>query len=381
MDTTLVRRSSGWSLPAPALLVLFFSLLLTALGLAILFSATQGMHSDPHFLLKRQLMWLSIALFAGTIAAFINWEAMRRFVPLVAFGIMTGLVLVLIPAIGVEVNGARRWLDLGGGVRLQVSEFAKIGMVLVLAHYLGCYQREIQTFRWGFLLPFAGLGVVCFLIMLQPDFGTALLCGVVGGMLLFLAGTRWLYLIPSALLALSAFAVAVWQDPVRFRRLTAFIDIEGNRHDGSYQLFQGMLAFVSGGLSGVGLGNGRQQMAYLPEAHTDFIFSIVGEELGFIFTGGTVLLYIAIFMIGYLQLRKAPNLFQFALVSGALLFLALQALINLTVVTGLAPTKGMSLPFISYGGSNLVVMFIFIGIIISAFRNWEKPTKRKARVI
>jgi len=144
--------------------------------------------------------------------------------------------------------------------------------------------------------------------------------------------------------------------------------------DGAYQLWQGMLAFAAGGIEGVGLGSGRQQMSFLPEAHTDFIFPIIGEELGLYFTTGVVLLFLTIFLVGFLILRQAPNLFYFSLVLGSLLCIVLQAFINIGVVTGLLPTKGMSLPFISYGGSNLILMFALIGILLNCLRTWSvKP--------
>lgn len=197
--------------------------------------------------------------------------------------------------------------------------------------------------------------------------------------MLFLAGVHLKYLIPTALVALTGFSVAVYLDPVRLQRITSFLDVEGNRSDSAYQLWQGILAFGAGGIQGVGLGAGRQQMSFLPEAHTDFIFAIVGEELGFVFTAGVVVLFMTLFFIGILQLKRAPNLYQYLLVMGALLFITFQALINIGVVTGCLPTKGMSLPFISYGGSNLVFMFVLTGIILNGFRSWELPALRKQR--
>ena len=190
----------------------------------------------------------------------------------------------------------------------------------------------------------------------------------------------WLkFLIPTGVAAIILFSVAVYNDPVRLQRITSFLDVEGNRSDGSYQLWQGILAFGAGGIEGVRLGAGRQQMAFLPEAHTDFISAIVGEELGLIFTLSVVILFMLLFYIGVLQLKRAPNLYEYLLVMGALLFVTLQALINVGVVTGCLPTKGMSLPFISYGGSNLVFMFILIGIILNGFRAWELPEMPRQR--
>lgn len=342
---------------------------LTLIGLVILFSISQSIQGGAIF--KKQLVWLGIALVAGFGVTRIDLEYLRR--PVVILTILAvallGLVLVLVPGIGVKVNGAKRWLGFGP-VRLQVSEFSKIVLVIVLSHYLGINQRALKSFFKGFFIPGCAIGALCVLILLEPDFGTAFLCGIVGVSLLFLAGVRLIYLLPSFLGAIFLFGVAISLDPVRLKRITSFLDVEANKSDGSYQLWQGILAFAAGGVEGVGLGNGRQQLSFLPEAHTDFIFPIIGEELGLICSSLVAGLFLFIFALGIGQLRKAPNMYQFSLAAGSLLFVTLQALINMGVVTGCLPTKGMSLPFISYGGSNLVVMFIFMGLLINAFRAW-----------
>lgn len=369
---------STWRIPPIGLFLILIVFGLTFLGLVTLFSVSQSMQEDPTTLLRKQLIWLVIATLAGGVALFINLEALRQYAYLLGAGALVLLVLVLIPGIGVEVNGARRWMDFGF-MRLQVSEIGKLGLIFALAHYLAAHRRDMERPVKGFLAPCGILGIFCGLIILEPDFGTAFLCGAVGGCLLFLAGVRLKYLIPTALGALTLFCVAVYHDPVRLQRITSFLDVEGNRSDSAYQLWQGILAFGAGGLHGVGLGEGRQQLSFLPEAHTDFIFAIVGEELGFPFTAGVVLLFLTLFFIGVLQLKRAPNLYQYLLVMGALLLITFQALINIGVVTGCLPTKGMSLPFISYGGSNLVLMFTLIGILLNGFRTWDLPSLRRQR--
>jgi cell division protein FtsW len=336
------------------------------------------MHDDPTVLLRKQLIWLALATVAGGIAMMVNLEVLRHYAYILAGVSLVLLALVLIPGIGVEVNGARRWMDFGF-MRLQVSEVGKLGLLFGMAHYLTSHRRNLGHFMKGYIYPCCLLGMFCGLIILEPDFGTAFLCGAVGGCMLFLAGVHLKYLIPTGLIALTGFSVAVYLDPVRLQRITSFLDVEGNRSDSAYQLWQGILAFGAGGMQGVGLGAGRQQMSFLPEAHTDFIFAIVGEELGFVFTAGVVVLFMTLFFIGILQLKRAPNLYQYLLVMGALLFITFQALINIGVVTGCLPTKGMSLPFISYGGSNLVFMFVLTGIILNGFRSWELPALRKQR--
>lgn len=378
MSARTATPNSSWRIPPIGLFIILIVLGLTFLGLVILFSASQSMHDDPTVLLKKQLIWLVLATIAGGIAMMVNLEALREYAYWLAAGSVLLLALVLIPGIGVEVNGARRWIDFGI-MRLQVSEVGKLGLIFSMAHYLATYRRDFNRVLKGYFYPCVLLAIFCSLIILEPDYGTAFLCGAVGGCLMFLAGVRLKFLIPTAFAALSLFSVAVYHDPIRLSRITSFLDVEGNRSDSAYQLWQGILAFGAGGIHGVGLGSGRQQMSFLPEAHTDFIFAIVGEELGFLFTSGVVLLFMTLFFVGVLQLKRAPNLYQYLLVMGALLFITFQALINIGVVTGCLPTKGMSLPFISYGGSNLVFMFVLTGIILNGFRSWELPALRGQR--
>jgi cell division protein FtsW len=370
MSTRQVSRAPYLGIPPVGVFLSLIVLSLTFLGLVALFSASQAMHDDPTVLLRKQLIWLVIASCAGGITMFINLEVLRQYSYWLGGIAVLLLLLVLVPGLGVRVNGAQRWMDFGP-MRLQVSEIGKLGLLFVMAHYLTSHRRHLDDFIRGYIVPVAMVGTICILIMLEPDFGTAFLCGMVGGLLMFLANVRLKFLIPSALAALCLFSIAVYLDPVRLQRVTSFLDVEGNRADSSYQLWQGILAFGSGGIPGVGLGAGRQQMSFLPEAHTDFIFAVIGEELGLVFTAGVVVLFMTLFFIGVLQLKQAPNLYQYLLVMGSLLYVTLQALINIGVVTGCLPTKGMSLPFISYGGSNLVLMFTLMGIILNGFRSWQ----------
>ena len=364
----------------PALTLILSVASLTGLGLIILFSVTHSQYVDPYFIVQRQVIWLCLGIVAAATAFFSDFDKIRTFVWVITASVLIMLTLVLIPSIGLEINGARRWLDLGP-MNMQVSDFAKIGLIFVLSHYLAKNQRALKSFKQGFFIPSLIIGSVVVLVLSQPDFGTAFLIGVIGFTLLFLAGVRLIYLIPTVFLSVVLFCIAIFLDPLRLKRITAFLDVEGNRSDGAYQLWQGILAFGAGGVDGVGLGNGRQQMAFLPEAHTDFIFPIIGEELGFFFTTGVVFVFLGIFLIGVWQLRRSPNLFQFLFASGALMVITLQALLNFGIVTGCLPTKGMSLPFISYGGSNLVCMFFLIGIILNFLQEWNRSPLRKPREI
>ncbi len=236
-----------------------------------------------------------------------------------------------------------------------------------LAHYLALNQTRIGELKRGFLYPVGIIGAFAGLTILEPDFGVAALMVAVGLVLLFLAGAKWRYILPGILVIAGLFTVAVLNNPNRLRRMTEFLS-----DDKPYQLKQGLAAFAAGGVEGAGLGNGRQQLSYLPEAHTDYIFSVVGEELGLFFTLAVVLAFTTILVAGLAHLRRAPNLFHFLLVLGCLLLICIQAIINLGVVTAVLPTKGMSLPFISAGLSNLLLMGILLGIILNTQRNWSR---------
>jgi len=350
--------------------VVTVSLGLTMMGLVMLFSA--GAVRGAQDLLFKQIVWVVVSLLVGGYASIVNLDWLRNRTILI-FGLcLIGLVLTLIPGIGVKVNGAQRWIGLGS-LRIQPSEFAKIGIVLLLAKYFAEEQRMIGSLVKGFLFPSMLIGSVCGLILLQPDFGTCFLCGTVGAVLMFQAGVGLKWLMPVAGLAVSVFSVLVYFDPVRIRRVTSFLDVEANANDSAYQLWQGMLAFGVGGVEGVGLGMGRQQMYFLPEAHTDFIFPVIGEELGLVATFGILIAFFILFFSVGVKLRQVSKLHEYLLAMGSLLFVILQAIINMGVVTGCLPTKGMSLPFISYGGSNLVVTFIFVGLIINVMRKQDSP--------
>ena len=352
----------------PVAVILVCVACLATLGLVAVFSAT-AFKSSAFF--WKQVFGLGLGVGAGYIVSRLDLEYCRRHVWLIAAVVVGLLFLVAIPGVGISVKGSRRWLGYGL-VRFQVSEFAKIGVVFVLAHYLAINQSMMGDLRRGFILPLAIIGGIAGPIMLQPDFGTTALCGIVGVILLFLAGARWLYILTSVAGMAGLFTVAVALNPNRLTRFTAFLDVEGNKQDGTYQVYQSFLGFAAGGVSGAGLGQGRQQIYFLPEAHTDFIFAIIGEELGLYATLATVLAFLVLFVCGILHLRRAPTQFQFLLVAGALLLIALQAIVNLGVVVGRLPTKGMSLPFVSAGMSNLVLMGIIVGLLVNTRRAWTR---------
>lgn len=369
-DPSAVRPPAR-SLLNPVTAILVCAIGLTLLGLTILFSASAQMGNNPYFYLSKQLKGVAMATVVCLIVARINLDQLRRYTWWITGIFLVLLAMVLVPGLGEVRGGARRWLGLGPIV-IQVSEFAKFGLVFCLAHYLALNQTRIGELKRGFLMPLGILGAFVALVLKEPDFGTSALMLAVGIVMMFLAGARWRYILPTIASALVVFGIAVALNPNRLRRFLAFLDIEANKQGGTYQLYQGLTAFAAGGMDGAGLGQGRQQLAYLPEAHTDFIFSVIGEELGLWFTLGVVVAFTIIFIAGLVHLRRAPNLFHFLLVAGCLLMICVQSIINMGVVTGLLPTKGMSLPFISAGLSNLLLMGILLGIFINTQRAWGR---------
>jgi cell division protein FtsW len=341
------------------------------MGLVILASASQSVQAGS--ILQRQVLWLFIALGMGVAAATINLERLREWAPW-----LLGIAFVLLVAVLFthKVNGARRWINLGQ-INIQVTDIIKVIAVFWFAHWLGSNQRRLDSIVQGFLIPVAILGAFFLLILLQPDYGTAFLIALVGFSMLFIAGVKLRYMIPTIILGVAFLALMILHNPVRLARITTFLNLKAHEADSGYQLTQGLIAFGNGGAHGVGLGNGRQQWAFMPEAHTDFIFPIIGEELGLPFTLGVLLIFALFALVVIREAKRAPNLFFYTLSIGSALMITYQALLNIGVVTGILPTKGISLPFISYGGSNLVATFMFVGILLNCLRTWQKPRIEK----
>jgi cell division protein FtsW len=343
---------------------------LIAFGVVMVYSASavyaNNTFGDGTHFLVRQTVFALLAL--GTLAFFtyfkIEWLRVSTYPVL-----FVAVVLMLAVALGMgrSAGGATRWLPIGP-VNVQPAELAKLAMILWLAHSLAKKAHRVRTFSIGFLPHVVVAGLLMLLCLAQPDFGSAVMIALLTFVVLFAAGARAGYLLGGLLLALPIGYAAIASSPYRMRRIKAFLEPFEHRQGAGYQITESLMSFGSGGWTGVGLGDGRQKLLFLPEAHTDFISAIVGEELGFI---GVVLLCAAFAWIVIRGLRSAWRVqdeYAAYLAAGMTLFIGLQAFTNLAVALGLLPTKGLALPFVSYGGSSLVVNAAAAGIILNVSR-------------
>ena len=363
--------------------------LLTALGFAMLMS-TGGFSvetaKDEWAGLRRQGAWLGIGLVACWTMMRVDYHRLQKFAwPL--FWICCGLLaLCFVPHVGVARYGAARWISIGG-VQGQPSELARIGVVVALAAWCARFREKRSTLTWGFAYPLAVMLVPIGLIAAEVDLGSSVLIFSVCAIMLYLAGTRWIYILAmvvsgAALLYAGIFMGESRTAKNRQARVAAFLHLEDPQFARDYpeidelntQQREGIYAFGTGGITGQGLGDGRQKQHYLPMCHTDFIFPVIGEELGVIATLSVVGLLLGFTLSGLLISVHAPDRFGKLLGSGLVLLLVVQALINMGVSTGCMPNKGMPLPFISYGGSNLCCALVSVGILLNIYRQGRPVT-------
>jgi len=352
--------------------ILLLTLLLVAVGLGMIYSASGVMahkrFGDASYFLKRQMLWLLFGLVCMLVVARTDLNTVRRWAAPMLFLGLLGLVLVLIPGVGVTVKGARRWLRVGMWT-VQPSEVMKVGVLLYLAHYLAKKGSRLTDFWHGFMPPLVVVGAIVGLIVIEPDMGTAAVIGLVTLGLLFVGGARLGHLMVIGLAALPVLYLLVMRVGYRRQRILGFLDPWSNPTGSGFQVIQSQIALGSGGLSGVGLGEGRQKLFYLPEPHTDFVLSALGEETGFLGTLAVLLLLGWFVARGFAIAREADDPFARYLALGVSFFVGFHTLINVGVITGLLPTKGLTLPFVSYGGSSLVVNMIGTGLLIAVSRH------------
>ncbi|MEW5895137.1 MAG: putative lipid II flippase FtsW [Candidatus Omnitrophota bacterium] len=325
---------------------------------------------DSLYFLKRHLLFLLIGLVMTLIVMAIDYRDLQKFAkPMMLMGLAM-LVLVLVPGLGKTSFGAQRWFKIGPFF-IQPSEFVKIAVLIYTADFLARKQNRILSFWYGFVPIMTVLGAVSVLIIKQPDLGSTVLIGLVVVVMIFIAGARMRHLGTLMLMALPAFYLFVYRVPYRWRRIITFLDPWKDPSDAGFQLTQSQIAFGNGGIFGVGLGQSVQKLFYLPAAHTDFVLSIVGEELGFTGTLVIVLLFMLLVVQGLRIAKRANDSFGYFLCIGVITMIGIQASLNIGVSTGALPTKGLPLPFISYGGSALITSMIMIGLLLNVSRTSE----------
>jgi len=349
-------------------LLLLSVLALLSVGIIMVYSTSSILalrsHNDEYYFLKKQLVFASLGVLLLVAMARFPYQYLTKLAyPILALSIL-GLVLVLIPHLGSRLGGSMRWFRFGP-LSLQPAECAKLGLIVYMSCYLTKKQQSIKDFSVGFLPPLVVTGTMAFLILRQPDYGTAFVLITLLFIMLFVGGARLFYLLSSLLLLAPLGFYLILTSPYRFKRFVSFLDPWSDPRNTGFQIIQSYLAFGSGGALGLGLGNSGQKLFYLPEAHTDFILSVVGEELGFLGVMLVIALFFAVVFCGVKIAFRARDLLGTFLAVGLVSLIGLQCVLNMGVVMGLLPTKGSTLPFISYGGTSLVVNLVAVGILLN----------------
>lgn len=361
-------------------LIIAIVLILVTVGVLILASASSTKSENASYYWQRQLMWLALSFCAAIVTARLDYRIYRRLA--VPLAVVTLLLLVAVRLFFEPVNGSYRWINVAG-YTFQPSELAKIAVILLFAWWLARNQRRIDELKRGILIPFAMLGCFALAIIVEPDYGSTLLISCVAVCMMFLGGVGIAPLVVTGLAGLLGVAVMIAMNPERMGRIIAFLDPQRYQQEEAYQLVNSLRAFACGGQNswwrGQGFGNSMQKYYYLPEAHTDFIFPILGEELGLVAALVVVLMYLALFALGLAIAFRARDDFGRLIAFGITLMISIQALINFAVVTGCVPTKGLALPFISYGGSSLLISGAMIGMLVNIAHSSISPPSKSSR--
>ena len=360
---------------------------LIVIGCVMLFSTStfaREHRNDPNYFIKHQFVWLAVGAVACLVASNLDYHLWRKAAWVLYGGSVVLLILCFVPHVGLRLNGSSRWLNLGVA-SFQPSEFAKLAMVSAIAWWFTREKDESEArgFVKGFVAPLGIAGGLMAFIAPEIDMGTTALIGSTALGVMFVAGTRLRFIAPIFAVGIGGMIYIATHIPERFARLMAFLDLEKYKEGPGLQQYQALIALGSGGAEGFGLGNGRQKMAYLPYAHTDFIFPMIGEELGLRCTLIVVFCFIVIVFCGAMIAMRARDRFGLLLGYGLVLLIALQAAVNIGVTTAMLPNKGLPLPFISYGGSNLAFCLLCVGILINIYRKGltEKECKAPATML
>ena len=348
---------------------------LVSIGLVMLFSTSayaHDAHGDAYYFLKRQGAWLAIGIVTCAAAALIDYHLWSRSW-LVLFLVAAALLaLCFVHHVGLRLNGSSRWVKLGPVV-FQPSELGKLAAVVALAWWFTRFEQRSSQFLHGFIFPMMLIGVLMALIVREEDLGTTLLIGATMVAVMFVAGSNPVYMLLLAVAGVMGILRIATHMSERMARLVAFLDLQHHKDGAGLQQWESLKAFGLGGISGLGLGDSVEKMQYLPYAHTDFIFPIIGEELGLFATLLIVLAFLLVTMSGVMIALQAKDRFGMLLGFGLVINIALQACVNIGMTTALLPNKGMPLPFISSGGSNLCLCLLFTGVLLNIYRQGNLP--------
>lgn len=348
--------------------ILLLSIVLTCLGVVMVYSASSIMaekrFADGFFFLKRQGLYALLGFVVMIIAMQIDYRHLQKLAVMIFLASIVLLGLVLVPGVGTQVGGASRWIRMPG-FSIQPAEVAKLALVIYMAHSLSRKGEKLQTFNQGFLPYMVVLLVLLGLVLAQPDLGSAMTLAGVAVTMMVVAGCRLRYLFGLGLVMLPALYYIIMNVDYRRRRIMAFLNPWEDPTNSGFQIIQSWIAVGSGGVYGKGLGESKQKLFYLPEAHTDFIFSVIGEELGFLGVFVISSMFLVLIVRGIRTTLGAPDLFGRNLAFGITLLLGLEAFVNIAVVLGMLPTKGLALPFLSYGGTSLLTTLFAIGVLLN----------------
>jgi cell division protein FtsW len=367
------HRGVAMKKATPDFLLIVATLLLLTVGMIMVYSAssiwaTYKMNGDSFFFVKRQLLFAGLGIIAMFFIMNVDYWVWRKHAKLMLLACFVLLLLVLIPGVGLVRGGARSWIGIGA-FSIQPSEFMKFAMISFIAKYLAENQKKITSFKQG-LLPSLSLIFFAFgLIMLQPDLGTGTVMLGTCIVIIFVAGARIMHFAVLGAIGVAGFIGLIISAPYRMKRITSFLDPWSDALGSGFQIIQSLLAIGPGGLFGVGLGESRQKFLYLPEPQTDFIFAILAEELGFIGGSFVLVLFSILLWRGIRIALGAPDLYGTFLAVGIIAMIAIQVMINIGVVTGLMPVTGITLPFLSYGGSSLTLMLVAVGVLLNISRH------------
>jgi len=352
----------------PDLILLFLVCSLLIIGILMVYSSSniwaEYKYGDNYFFVKRQLLFIAVGFVCMSIISYIPYNLWKQYVnPIIILSFLL-LLIVLVPGVGLVRGGAQSWIGVGA-FSIQPSEFMKLGIIIFLAAYLSKNQRQITTFTKGFLIPILLICLAFGLIMLQPDFGTGVVLVGTCVLMIFIAGARISYFSYLGIFGLIGFSLLIISAPYRISRITAFLNPWDDPLGDGFQIIQSLYAIGPGKLMGVGFGNSLQKHFYLPEPQTDFIFAIIGEELGFIGATFIIILFLLLCWRGIQIAFKARDPFARYVAFGIITMISIQVMINISVVIGLIPVTGITLPFLSYGGSSLTLTLCSIGVLLN----------------